>query len=475
MASWTGTLAPSTYSGDAGGFFTWSAPDNGRPQIPSEAGLASTDLFLTQVAALKSSSSILLAIDAAQSGTSVSDLNTNFETKGQILFNAGGRKFLFKVAEASAADNQEPYSWQLADSTEIQGEYLAWRDALPDTAGAIGLQITIWDGEGAYPFNILDAFQVNVDGIPAIITDVEVSGESIDVSVGEQITYGSVVDVSYDPPPIGFIQDLQGNPMGAAADVPAENDLVDPAETDPPVIDNVSVDDDGFGVSIGLSEPVELTLQAPGRVQNLDEDEIGRNTIRWRWDRPTPNGTTDPADHYEVRVYEDGRTVTDWFIVNTEEWRSVLIDPSTTYRIDVRTVNNGGIGPTATDTATTLDPLPVGPVPYRIRQDSIFWDLYFRTGTGAGGFPAAMSSFRMEAKFPTTPSDGEWIIYRIVQRSELISTRFGPIWRMNTLLDEHESQLGWKIPPNGEIRLTCLDSGANSISEWGEFVLAVKG
>ena len=206
-----------------------------------------------------------------------------------------------------------------------------------------------------------DAFTVKVDGTDNEVTEVEVSGSSINLKVADMVDFGDSVVVSYTKPNTSPITDLFGNELDSFVDENVDNEVLDPDDSDPPMFDGASTDKEGFEISISFDEDVVAAIPPPA-VTQLNELDSGEDTaneykyfIEWRW---SPGiATADNAhQYYQYRYRKVTVPESPWSGYNRVNTGSVKIgnlDPNSTFEIGVVGTNVGGNGPEQTDTADT--------------------------------------------------------------------------------------------------------------------------
>ena len=206
-----------------------------------------------------------------------------------------------------------------------------------------------------------DAFAVKVDGVDNEVTEVEVSGSSINLKVMDMVDFGDSVVVSYTKPNTSPITDLFGNELDSFVDKDVDNEVLDPDDSDPPMFDGASTDKEGFEISISFDEDVVAAVPPPA-VTQLNELDSGEDTaneykyfIEWRW---SPGiATADNAhQYYQYRYRKVTVPESPWSGYNRVNQGSVKIgnlDPNSTFEIGVVGTNVGGNGPEQTDTADT--------------------------------------------------------------------------------------------------------------------------
>ena len=206
-----------------------------------------------------------------------------------------------------------------------------------------------------------DAWAVKVDGAANEVTDVEVSGSSVNLKVKDMIDFGDTIEVSYTKPDTTPITDLFGNELESFVDKDVDNEVLDPDDSDPPMFDGASTDKEGFEISISFDEDVVAAIPPPA-VTQLNELSSGEDTsnqykyfIEWRW---SPGIATADNEHqyYQYRYRKVTVPESSWSGYNRVNVGSVVIgnlDPNSTFEIGVIGTNVGGDSPEQTDTADT--------------------------------------------------------------------------------------------------------------------------
>ena len=219
-----------------------------------------------------------------------------------------------------------------------------------------------------------DAFAVKVDGTANEITEVEVSGSSVNLKVKDMIDFGDTIEVSYTKPDTTPITDLFGNELNSFVDKTVDNEVLDPDDSDPPMFDGASTDKEGFEISISFDEDVVAAIPPPA-VTQLNELSSGEDTsnqykyfIEWRW---SPGIATADNEHqyYQYRYRKVTVPESPWTAYNRVNVGSVVIgnlDPNSSFEIGVVGTNVGGNGPEQTDTADTPTVI-AGTVPQNFR------------------------------------------------------------------------------------------------------------
>ena len=206
-----------------------------------------------------------------------------------------------------------------------------------------------------------DAFTVKVDGVDNPVQEVDIGGSSINLVVKDMIDFGDTITVSYAKPASSQITDLFGNDLADFTDLPVDNEVLDPDDTDPPMFDGAGTDKEGFEVSISFDEDVVAAIP-PNPVVQLNELDVGADTAReyryfieWRWS-PGLADNENEHTHYLYRTRQVTIPESNWgnYIRNTTG--SVLIEdlpPNAKFEIGVVSVNAGGQATEVTDTAET--------------------------------------------------------------------------------------------------------------------------
>ena len=206
-----------------------------------------------------------------------------------------------------------------------------------------------------------DAWSVKVDGANNEVTEVEVSGSSVNLKVADMIDFGDSIAVSYTKPASTPITDLFGNELESFVDAAVDNEVLDPDDADPPMFDGASTDKEGFEISISFDEDVVAAIPPPAVTQlnELDSGEDADNQykyfIEWRW---SPGIATADNEHqyYQYRYRKVTVPESPWSGYNRVNTGSVKIgnlDPNSTFEIGVIGSNVGGNSPEQTDTADT--------------------------------------------------------------------------------------------------------------------------
>ena len=219
-----------------------------------------------------------------------------------------------------------------------------------------------------------DAFAVKVDGTANEITEVEVSGSSVNLKVKDMIDFGDTIEVSYTKPDTTPITDLFGNELNSFVDKAVDNEVLDPDDSDPPMFDGASTDKEGFEISISFDEDVVAAIPPPA-VTQLNELDSGEDTandykyfIEWRWS-PGIATADNEAQYYRYRYRKVTVPESPWTAYNRVNVGSVVIgnlDPNSTFEIGVVGTNVGGDSPEQTDTADTPTVI-AGTVPQNFR------------------------------------------------------------------------------------------------------------
>ena len=273
---------------------------------------------------------------------------------------------------------------------------------------------------------LTDAFTVTVDGTDNEVTDVEVSGSSVSLTVKDMIDFGDTVTVSYTKPSATPITDLFGNELESFSNESVDNEVLDPDDTDPPDFDGASTDKEGFEISISFDEDVVAAIPPPA-VTQLNELDSGEDTgqqykyyIEWRW---SPGIATADNDHQYYRYRYRKVTVPEspWSEYNRVNVGSVVIgglDPNSTFEIGVVGTNVGGDSPEQTDTADTPTVI-AGTTPQNLRTTNKGRKLV------AGNY-----QFFIDLAFERDPND-EQPLLRYEYRFKLASTEAWGGWTDN--------------------------------------------
>ena len=271
-----------------------------------------------------------------------------------------------------------------------------------------------------------DAFAVKVDGTANEITEVEVSGSSINLKVKDMIDYGDTIEVSYTKPDTTPITDLFGNELNSFVDKAVDNEVLDPDDSDPPMFDGASTDKEGFEISISFDEDVAVAIPPPA-VTQLNELDSGEDTsnqykyfIEWRW---SPGIATADNEHqyYQYRYRKVTVPESPWTAYNRVNTGSVVIgnlDPNSTFEIGVVGTNIGGNGPEQTDTADTPTVI-AGTVPQN-----------FRTTNKGRKLVGSAYQFFIDCAFERDPNDDQPLV-RYEYRFKLASAAVWGGWTSN--------------------------------------------
>ena len=304
-------------------------------------------------------------------------------------------------------------------------------------------------------------FAVFVDGTEADIEEITASGSTVELTLerADWVEHGETVTISYTPPSSGQLVDRRGNEaVAVAADVlEVENNVLDPDETDPPMAERASVNEDGSTVSLSFDEPVEFKTQAPQMIRDLRELERTASTINWAWSRPLAvTNSFGAAVYYEYRVAKavGGTFTANWTRITGTSVVITGLDPETAYEIQVRAGNSGGTSPVASDQATTRPTIPAAGDPTISKLSStvfIIWQT--RDLRNAGIAPAGATIEVLK--------DGSWT--EVAQGNNEAGSFFTNVSTTGVQL-----RLDTPVFPQSgaiRIRVAFLDSNSNQISQ----------
>ena len=109
------------------------------------------------------------------------------------------------------------------------------------------------------PAGIMDAFIVEANNTVVPVTSVEVSGQSIEISLDSPVRFGQEVRVEYTDPASASLRDRGGNSLMSFPERVVENEVLNPVDTSPPRVESAETTEDGQMIILRLNEPVEVT------------------------------------------------------------------------------------------------------------------------------------------------------------------------------------------------------------------------
>ena len=191
------------------------------------------------------------------------------------------------------------------------------------------------------------AFTVKVAANGRPISNVSVTGRTVELTLASAVEAGETVTVSYDKPNgSSFIRDTQGNTAGSFSHETAINNTVDSTDTSQ------------------RSDTSEQEAQVPGAPANLRAATGNSGELSLSWHTPSSDGGSEITG-YKVRwkassgSWDTPADVSETTITGTAHTITGLTD-GTGYDVQVRAINAEGVGEASSQaTATPVNPTPL--------------------------------------------------------------------------------------------------------------------
>ena len=198
---------------------------------------------------------------------------------------------------------------------------------------------------------LADSFTVTVNGTTDNpVTEANVSGSAVTLTVENRIAYGDTIAVSYTAPATGKITDLFGNELADFMDRMVGNEILDPNDTTPPEFESADTDARGNEISISFDEDIVALIVPPAVIElvslgtGADTGNANRYYLEWGW----AQGESDESnqqEYYQYRYRQVTSPAANWSSYEITERPTVRVNnllPNTQYEIEVIATNVAG-------------------------------------------------------------------------------------------------------------------------------------
>ena len=198
---------------------------------------------------------------------------------------------------------------------------------------------------------LADSFTVTVNGTTDNpVTEANVSGSAVTLTVENRIAYGDTIAVSYTAPATGKITDLFGNELADFMDRLVGNEILDPNDTTPPEVEDAETDARGREISISFDEDIVALIVPPAVIDlaslgsGADTGNANRYYLEWGW----AQGESDESnsqEYYQYRYRQVTSPAANWSNYQITERPTVRVNnllPNAQYEIEVIATNIAG-------------------------------------------------------------------------------------------------------------------------------------